>query len=53
MDGYVDDRTGRCVKPEEECGCYDPLTGEFYAEGQVFNPEGDECKEWYVMTLLG
>jgi hypothetical protein len=47
MEGLVDDGTGTCVVPEEECGCYSAETGEYYYEGQVFRPDPeDDCVEW-------
>ena len=45
--GTVDDGTGRCVDPEEECGCYDPITGKTLYDGQVVRPDPrDKCREW-------
>ena len=43
--GFVMDKDGECVRPTEECGCYDPLTGKEYIEGEsgLRRPE-DACE---------
>ena len=50
--GYVDDGTGACVVPGDECGCYHPETGQSFYDGQVARPDHrDPCMEWYVVIL--
>lgn len=45
-DGMVDDGSGECVVPADECNCFDPETGNVFQNGQsAKRDQGNDCEE--------